>query len=110
MTKRITLVFDLPDDDVKQVEDMLSDILATFDGEVFLFKVREPAKDIDNLLGDIITVLPEEVFLSFHDRVNCDLVPNWNKNTPTKNLRTLLDINIMVDFIADNVLNNMLRR
>lgn len=111
MTKRITLVFDLPDDDVKQVEDMLSEILATFDGKVFQFKVRNPAINFGNLLDNqVVPLLPAEVIVALQDKVNCDLIPNWNKNFAEHNMRELLDIEIMIDFLSDNLMDEMLRR
>lgn len=110
MTKRITLVFDLPDGDVSQVEDMLSGITDTFSTKLHLYSSRNPSKDIGNLLDHAMTILPAEVFLSFQDRVNCDLVPNWNKHLVEFNMRTLIDLEIMIDFLSDHLMNSMLRR
>lgn len=110
MTKRITLVFDLSDDDISQVEDMLSGITDTFSTKLHFYSSRNPAERIENLLDYTKSILPAEVFLSFQDRVNCDLFPNWSKNTSDKNMNTLLDLEIMIDFLRDHLMDEMLRR
>lgn len=110
MTERITLVFDLPDDDVKQVEDMLADVLATFSGKVFLFQVRNPTERMDDIFLESTDLLPENILEVLQDKVTCELVANWSKNSVEHNMKNLIDLGILVDFLTDNLMDEMLRR
>ena len=114
MTKRIKLVFDLPDNDVKQVEDMLSDILATFDGEVFLFSVGEIPDNLSIIWGDIVEYSAEGIVEIFGDTVMTSFLPNFKKHKglhdDTKILQTITDLEIMLNFIGDQILSDLSRR
>ena len=112
MTKRISLVFDLPDDDMLQVNDMLVEIVETFSGTTHLFEVRDPSRDIENLALDIVDFLPPEMLETFQDMVTCKLIPDWNKQKaePNKNMATIIDLEILLNFIADSVMDEIVRR
>lgn len=112
MTKRISLVFDLPDDDMLQVNDMLIELLETFSETTHLFEVRNPSRDIDNIAIDIVDFLPAELLETFQDMVTCKLIPEWNKQRadPNKNMVTVIDLEILLNFIAESVMDEITRR
>lgn len=110
MTKRITLVFDLLDDDVKQVDDMITDVLATFSGEVFLFQIRNPTEKMDDVFLESPDLLPADIIEVLQDKVTCELVADWSKNLIEHNMKNLIDTGILVDFLTDHLMDEMLRR
>jgi len=112
VTKRISLVFDLPDDDMVQVNDMLLELLETFSETTHLFEVRDPSRTIENIALEVVDFLPPETLETFQDMVTCKLIPDWNKHKadPNKNMATIIDIGILLDFIADSVMDEIIRR
>ncbi len=112
MTKRISLVFDLPDDDMVQVNDMLLELLETFSETTHLFEVRDPSRSVENLAIELVDFLPPEILETFQDTVTCKLIPEWNKQKadPNKNMATIIDLGILLDFVADSVMDEIIRR
>lgn len=110
--KRISVVFDVPDDDMLQVNDMIRELLNTFSGTIHLFEVRDPSKTLKNIALEVLDFLPMEMLETFQDIVTCRLIPEWNKNKhdPNKNMITVIDLEILLDYISDHLMGEIIKK
>jgi hypothetical protein len=109
MTQRVTLIFDIPDDDMEQVESMLNDVVETYKQTGHVLDVGDIPDDLGMVFVNVTDYTSEEVLKILRDKVNINLIANWNRMDDVRRLREIVDVDIMLDYLSDGLMDDLRR-